>query len=991
MAGGVRLYQHVGALMVRATTHPGVGVPAVDVDLSGPGASGRAGGWLAAVWGHEQFRHALQAASLALAARIVAALAAAGPAAEPGVKELRRLVHSTASYLLRWQGRATPFGHFAGVAPVRTGPVPQADWGSEHRMVPRPDAVWLGAVADRLAADPGTRERLPVAAHPAAVSRGGRIVAPGRTPAQGPAPLEVSIAATGPVRAALAAASTPTPFPAVAEAVSAAFPRAGSDSVHRLLDRLLGHGVLLSALDEVATTHDPLDLLHTVTDSAAAPGPLPHFTGEVTGSTPSTWPDTALDARVVLPDSVLSEAESAASVLVRLSPYPHGVPGWREYHRRFRRTYGVDAAVSVTELVGDAGLGWPSGFLGAGRPARPRTLSARDEAFLSLAQQAALDGAHEVVLSERTVASLAVVDAAELTPPPCVEMAFQLHADSAEAVRLGRFDLWLSAAARPSSSMAGRFVDLLPEGDTERWAAALAGPPGPLPAQLMFSPRRRRSGNVTRTPQLTSHAIALGWPGAGHGSIPLADLAVRCDARHLFLIRSSTGELVEPRVLHALEPTVLTPPLARFLAEVAGARRTAWRLPDWGAASRLPYLPRLRHGRTVLAPARWLLAADQLPGPAADRAAWEEAFAHWRTRQRLPARVVLMEAEMGLPLDLDVLLHRELLRARLAKVREVHVREAPSPVAGSGSPSTSGFMGRAHEFLTVLHAAVPAAAGPAGPAVPAAPPELPGVSRLVCARLHGHPDRQNEILTEHLPRLLAGWTPAPLWWFARRGGHRDHHLSLVLRPADPAGYRETAERLGDWADELHRLGLVPRLDLATHRHQSGRYGHGPARDAAERVFAADTAAAVAQIAYAARTRIPAEALTAASLVDLAAAYAPTPGDGWAWMTAHLPRGSGSVGTGLHRQTQVLAEPGAAWLQEPDVQDLADAWTARAEVLADYRRALEAVQREPMAVFRSLLHLHHVRSLGGGPVSEATTHRLARTVALGRIHRRKARP
>lgn len=985
MAGRARLYQHTGALLVRATTHPGTGVPEADVNLAEPGAAERARTWLAAVWDHPQARQALEAASPVLADQTAAVLAASSA----GTKEVRRLVHSTAAYLLRWEGRATPFGRFAGVAPARTGPQPRARWGSGHRTVLRPDAAWLGAVADQLTANPEILESLPVVVNPAAVARGERTVAPGRTPAKGLAPLEVSVAATGPVRFALAAASTPAVFADVAKSVASDVPHADSVTVRRLLAQLLEHGLLLSVLDEVATTTDPVGVLRAVTGAAATAGPVLAPTGQVTGSPSPSWPDTALDAYITIPEAVLSEVTSAASVLVRLSPHPFGTPAWSDYHQRFRQTYGDGAAVPVAELVGDAGLGWPAGYLGSDRPAPARTLSARDEAFLALAQQAALDGAREVVLTEKLLAELAAVDAAEVCPPPCVEMAFQLHAADADEVRRGRFEVWLASAARPASSMAGRFADLLPGPDADRLAAALAGPPGPLPVQLVFPARRRRSANVTRVPRLLEHTITLGWPTSGHNSIPLDDLAVTCDPDRLYLIRTSTSQLVEPRVLHALEPRVLTPPLARFLAEVAGSRRAFWQLPDWGAAARLPYLPRLRHGRTVLAPARWLLAAAHLPGPSADGPVWEQAFDRWRTRQRVPARVVLAETEMRLPLNLDVPLHRELLRARLAKAREVEVREAPSPAAASASPSAGGFMGRAHEFLTVLHTANPTAARPVVPTAPVAVSELPGASRTVCARLYGHPGRQDEILTEHLPRLLADWYP--LWWFTRHSD-RDPHLTLVLRLADRTEYGQAAEELGNWADELRRHQLAPRLDLITHQPHIAHFGHGPAREAAEQVFAADTAAALAQITYSARTGIPAPALTAASLADLTTAFAPTPGEGWSWLAAHLPRESGPVDAGLSRHTRALAAADAAWRRRPDADavPVVLAWLARAEALAMYRKTLGA-ERDPMTVLGALLHLHHMRALGGGPEAERTTHRLARAVALGHTHRRKARP
>ncbi|MFD3553836.1 thiopeptide-type bacteriocin biosynthesis protein [Streptomyces goshikiensis] len=119
------------------------------------------------------------------------------------------------------------------------------------------------------------------------------------------------------------------------------------------------------------------------------------------------------------------------------------------------------------------------------------------------------------------------------------------------------------------------------------------------------------------------------------------------------------------------------------------------------------------------------------------------------------------------------------------------------------------------------------------PAVPAPVAEIPGASRTLCARLYGHPGRQDEILTEHLPRLLADWHPR--WWFTRHSDP-DPHLTLVLRLADRNAYGQAAERLGDWTGELRRHQLGSRLDLATHQPRSAHFGQGPAREAAEQVF-----------------------------------------------------------------------------------------------------------------------------------------------------------
>jgi lantibiotic biosynthesis protein len=67
-------------------------------------------------------------------------------------------------------------------------------------------------------------------------------------------------------------------------------------------------------------------------------------------------------------------------------------------------------------------------------------------------------------------------------------------------------------------------------------------------------------------------------------------------------------------MINAVEFRHRTHPLARFLCEITTARAAACVPFAWGAASSLPFLLRIRHGRTVLKPASWNLSASDLPG-----------------------------------------------------------------------------------------------------------------------------------------------------------------------------------------------------------------------------------------------------------------------------------------------------------------------------------------------------------------------------------------
>jgi len=121
-------YQWRGGAMLRASTDPG-GLeppPGLDLDAADGTVQGRA--WLAQVWQRSAVRSAVEAASPSLGEQIGRIAGGAGDD-----RQVRRAVLSLASYLLRWQRRATPFAWFAGVAPVHIGPRAQVVWGQRHR------------------------------------------------------------------------------------------------------------------------------------------------------------------------------------------------------------------------------------------------------------------------------------------------------------------------------------------------------------------------------------------------------------------------------------------------------------------------------------------------------------------------------------------------------------------------------------------------------------------------------------------------------------------------------------------------------------------------------------------------------------------------------------------------------------------------------------------------------------------------------------------
>jgi thiopeptide-type bacteriocin biosynthesis protein len=205
---------------------------------------------------------------------------------------------------------------------------------------------------------------------------------------------------------------------------------------------------------------------------------------------------------------------------------------------------------------------------------------------------------------------------------------------------------------------------------------------------------------------------------------------------------------------------------------------------------------------------------------------------------------------------------------------------------------------------------------------------------VLSAKVYGHPEVFDTVLTAHLPALLSVWEDPPMWWFIR---YRDPapHLRLRLHLASRDHYGQAAVRVGAWAAGLRRRGLIGDLTLDTYHPETARYGSGTALSAAEAVFAADSAAVLAQLTVLAAAReMHPHALTAVSMVDLAAAMTGSLRAGMRWLIDHA-RTDPDAGCDRRvlRQAFDLADVGgdrSLLYAKPGSLRIAAAWQARGE-------------------------------------------------------------
>jgi len=1019
--GRIGVYRALDAAVVRLA-EPMPGLAALPwPDLSdGPGQVERRRGWLREMWACDPFAAAVEVASPVLADRVAGLCAGAALPA----RQVRSVVLSVLRYRLRVSSRATPFGLFAGIAPVHLGAGLDVGSSDARQLVARVETAWLAGPLARVEGGAGQLPSLPVVANDLASVRDGRLVLAFQRP-QPPDPqggtVDVSVRYTVAVAAATRAAATPIPIGEIATRLRDRFPATARPAIDRLLGELLARGFLISAARPPATATDPLGhalaVLRTagvaatleMADLLAELGQLhdhlstPRHRARATATSaaaPPAGPALSVDlrspCRLVLPLGVVREAEATADLLARLAPDPDGTAAWRDFHARFVERFGVGGLVPLLDLVDlGTGLGFPAGYRGS-RPCPPRPvgLSARDELLLGVAQTAAVTGSREVELDGPLLDALRTDTAKGWVAQPHTEVRFRLYAPNHEAVERGEFRLAVAGVARAAGTTVGRFLDLFDQADQDRMTTAYralpTARPGALLVQVSGGAMTAAGENVSRAQQVLDHLLALGeHHPAGPGRVSLADLAVTGDADGLWLVSLSRARPVEPVAFHAVELSRSAHPLLRFLCEIGTARAAATAPFSWGAASRLPFLPRLSHGRAILTPARWILTADSLPDPATGFAAWADALAAWRERFHAPNVLYLGEDDRRLAIDLTKRSHLHLLHADLARTGRVTLRETPPDNA-------AGWIdGRIHEIVIPL-ATTQTATSPLpvpslrpGRLVRVADSHLPGYGDWLYAKLYLEPDQQPAVLTGHLAGLWERWDTAPPWWFLRYQDP-EPHLRLRIHLTSPDQFGAAASRVGGWAAGLRRAGLLNRLVFDTYQPETGRFGTGPAMIAAEAVFAADSAAVVAQLTTSRTGRAHPFALTAASLLNLTASCLSSVPPA-AWLVEHLPRIPGpGLDRALHYETLRIADPHDDWAAIQDLPGGAQilaTWHRRREALADYQAALTATDgMSTVAVLPALLHLHQFRMTGPSTDTELLCARLARAAALRLVHR-----
>ncbi|HWN70491.1 MAG TPA: thiopeptide-type bacteriocin biosynthesis protein, partial [Haliangium sp.] len=482
------------------------------------------------------------------------------------------------------------------------------------------------------------------------------------------------------------------------------------------------------------------------------------------------------------------------------------------------------------------------------------------------------------------------VDALATDDPPPLPDAFSvmatLVAASPEALARGELDVLLRSAGGPSGArMLGRFCHAsaeLHELVRDHIRAEQALRPDVIFAEIVHL-NEGRLGNILCRPVLRDHEIPfLGVSGApAHRQLPVQDLMVSVRGERIVLRSRRLDREIVPRLSTAHNYNLRTIGIYRFLCSLQAQDGGGWSW-SWGALEHARFLPRVRWNRIVLAPARWLLDAEDLAGvnravraaehrpgapggtgkgkgaadPAlavvAHRALVYDAVQSLRAACALPRLVAVADSDNQLVVDLDNPLSVDSFAWLVHRRSQVHLVEVHSGLESGPEAlvahSPEGKL--AHEIVVTFTREPGAAPTPAAPRptrlhVPSSEKRrfLPGDNWLY-VKLYTGQSAADEVLRRVITpvREEALATGAAESWFFVRYADPEAHVRVRFRGEPGRLHGEVLAELHAAVRPLLDEGTVWRIQLDTYEREVERYGGPRGIELCEQIFWHDSEA-----------------------------------------------------------------------------------------------------------------------------------------------------
>lgn len=912
-------------------------------------------------------------------------------------------------YRLRMSARPTPYGLFAGVALARWGERTTLTLADASLLTQsRPDMGILLRMIMRLEQRRELRQRLRLRANSAALMRGGRVILAERPviDGDGAVPQRVSVRATAPTRALMSLARNPIRFDDLADELARMAPAISRSRIEQLIHELVDQGLLLTELRPPLTSVCAAEWLYERLSQCQDDSEVSdHLAKLISGARrfdrlPAQQRKRAyvelassaqrLDDRAAAPlqvdmiyplagdqlhRGIGSEVARAASLMLRLSPFPTGFPYLRAYADAFASRYGEGRETPLLELLDPHwGLGPPdpnANGVWVDRPERDRTL-------LELACRAIADRLTSIELDDALVAKLDTSEGDTTRWPRSLDVCAFVCGAPGRIDEDFRVVVGPNVGALAAGRNLARFATHLGADGRAAFAAAYEAETcdeHESTAEICYLPHTFRLANVALRPAAGRWEIAVGISPGGE-EVPLDELLVGQEQGRLYLRWPGKAERLVVTSSHMLN-FVEAPAVCRFLAHMHADAKTQLHVFDWGPAARFPFLPRVETGRVVLRLAEWRLA----PEPAATDQV--RAFTAWLERERerwtIPRFVYSGAGDVRLLLDLNDAAHVDELRRAYRKSggSGVLLQEALPSLEDAWLKGPGG------HYLTEI--VVSLARAPTEDSVPP-PGRIAGslgssdLQRLftpgeewLSLKLYGSPEQEDDLLAGPIGQLFSELTRsgAIRKAYFLRYSDPDPHLRLRLEACNLDAVRNLMTETGVWARELIDNDLCTRFAFDSYEREIERYGGAEVVEAIEDVFAADSVLVLALLNLARDRLIEHRSLCAWSALDLLDAFEPQEalGSQLAERLRDYWREAGSLYRTSKAALIPLVSDASVLLGRTGAEEVLVALSSRCSAARCVSDRLEAARingslTSPLInVVLSLLHMHCNRFLG----------------------------
>lgn len=573
--------------------------------------------------------------------------------------------------------------------------------------------------------------------------------------------------------------------------------------------------------------------------------------------------------QIQLPDAVGECAAEAATLLLKLSPLQDGIPYLTEYRRRFVAKYGYARFVPLLEVFDPfVGLGAPDfSFTSSTVPVGMET---RRDLLIRTAGTSCQDVSRSFELTDTILSTLCLRNDDASYPESLDLFAFVL-AQSSDEIATGDFRLMVgpNIGYVGAGRTVGRFALGLNRVGIRFPALNQNGPDdstdGVINAELTFAPHETRLRNLMQRPISAEYEISIGSTPvlADDKQIDLSDLLIGTHHGKFVVASRAHQKFVKILTTHGLN-SASAPPIVRFLSEVSLDGVIQLHAFDWGPASALPFLPRVKRGKIILRPAEWKLSEEEFAQKSATSEDFSRTVEKFRERWQLPQLAYLADGDNRLLLNLSDPDHLELLREAgrriLKKNTFLTLQECLPAIDEVWLKSPDGTFST--EIVVSLVSKVPTRSKPTSSANALQPapfsrfgneiPPLQDTSGLVrflppgkqCLYCKIYVDQRSEdlFLSRHLApflKVVATEMPALQAHFIRYEDPNPH-IRLRFLAQTTVCWEDVFSLVNSWATQLMETNVCNSYSFDTYEREIERYGGASAIESCEALFSIDS-------------------------------------------------------------------------------------------------------------------------------------------------------